>query len=306
MYTEGILSSHSQVLDKKSFYNSIRAVGGAKTPFFSSLHKGGKFEGKVSGGHYWGYRPVPMRGEKNAYAEGSKRANITHWSEVQLCNHLQIFKKTSGITRSESKAMSEDGQQRKIDKDQLANRKQMALDIEFALLGEQAPVKANTKEDVRKLGGIKHYIPATAIIDANGDALSIENHVDESTRIMSDNGIEGKILIMAGSDVFKDMQYLLKEMKAISNGETTINNRVTHVTNAWFTNVQLVANNNLKKDEFLVYAPNLIKIVLLDSVKDQNCSDPMYDVKVTEDIMELTLRSEDPHGCLWIKNVGRK
>ena len=306
MSETGILNSHSQILDKQSFYNSIRLVGGAKTPFFSSLNKGGKYEGSPAKGHEWGYRPVPMRGQENSYAEGSKRANITHWSEVKLCNHLQIFKKTSGITRSESKAMSEDGQVRKINRDQLANRKQMALDIEFALLSDQAPVKATTKDDVRKMGGVKHYIPATAVIDANGDPLSIENHVDEATRIMSDNGIEGKILIMCGSDVFKDMQYLLKEMKAISNSETTINNRVTHVTNAWFNNVQLVSNNNLAKNEFIVYAPNLIKIVLLDSVKNQDCADPMYDLKVTEDIMELTLRSEDPHGAIWVKNVGRK
>lgn len=303
---DNILNSHSQILDKQSFYNSIRLVGGAKTPFFSSLDKGGKFDGKISTGHKWGYRPLPMAGESNAYAEGSKRADITHWSEIELTNHLQIFKKTSGITRSESKAISQEGQQRKLDKDQLANRKQMALDIEMALLSEDAPVPAVTKNDVRKMGGIKHYIPVTSIIDAGGTALSIENHVDEATRIMYDNGIEGLVKIQCGTDVFKDMQYMLKEMKAINNSETTINNRVTHVTNAWFTNVQLEANNNLAPNEFIVFAPNLINIVLLDSVKDSDCTHPDYDIKVTEDIMELTVRIEDPSACIWVKNVGRR
>jgi len=187
----------------------------------------------------------------------------------------------------------------------LANRKQMALDIEVALLSDTAPVAAATKDDVRKLGGLKHYIPATAIIDCADAPLSVEDHVDEATRIMSDAGIEGVIKIQCGSNVFKDMQKQLKDLKAISNSETTINNRVTHVTNAWFQNVQLESNNNLATNEFIVYAPNLIKIVLLDSVKNQDCTHPDYDIKVTEDIMELTIRFEDPNCAVWVKNVGR-
>ena len=106
---DNYLSSHSQILDKQSFFHNIRKVGGGSTPFIDEISDGGKFKGSPRKGHKWGYKPVPMVGAVNAYAEGSKRADITSWSEVELINHLQIFKKTAGITGSEAESLSEAG-----------------------------------------------------------------------------------------------------------------------------------------------------------------------------------------------------
>ena len=304
---DNILHSGQQLADEQSFYNVIRKTGLGATPFWDSLNDGIPFEGIPSKGHSWAYMPQPSAGEVNAHKEGSIRADITSYPDVILKNQLQIFKKTSGITESESYSLTVEKQRRKIGTQQVSNRKQMRLDVEFALISSDAPVVAtDALADIRKMGGVLHYVPALAIFDIADAVLSIKNHVDEALKLMWINGMSGeRIVLQAGVDAFSSLQFMYSDKKQLKNIEKTIHNIVTKIISAWFPlGITLEANPNFLPNEIRIYAPSLIKPVLLRSVKNNPCSDPEFDIDVTEDKMELSVQIEDPFAMVQIKNIG--
>lgn len=302
---DNILSSHNALADENSFYNIIRKTGMGVTPFWESLAKGIPFKGNPKKGHQWAYTPQPTTGVENAFAEGSRRADVTSYEDVTLKNELQIFKKTSGITGSEAHAYTMEHRTRTIRSQQLSNRKQLRLDIELALISDQAPVSAATITDVRKMGGVLHYIPALAIFDVENATLSIKNHIDEAMKLMYMNGIAGEnIYVMGGVDAYQTLQYIYTDKKQLKNTETNIHNVVTHITTAWFKNVRLEVNPNFASNEIRLYAPSLINPILLRQHKNKACSDPEYDIDVTEDLFEMSLQILDPFAMVQIKNIG--
>lgn len=295
------------VENKDSFYNVIRTTGLGATPFFESLEDA-TVDPKASPakGHKWDYRPGADTGEDNAYAEGSRRADITDWNAVELSNQYQIFKKTSGITGSQDASYTIEQKKASIETQELENRKQIRLDIEKSLLSADAPVVAATKADVRKMGGVKHYIPANGVFDIGGAALNIKNHIDEAFKLMHINGIVGeKIIVMAGADVFTDLNWYYSDKNLLKQTEGSIVARKDSITTGWHSSVRILANANLAVNEAIIYAPALIKPVLLRSHKSKDVTDPNYDAIAKEDLFELTVQVEDPYACVWLKNVGR-
>jgi hypothetical protein len=293
--------------NKDSFYNAIRLTGNGATPFWDSLGNGIPFKGDPSGGHNFLYQAGPTAGggQDNAYAEGSKRADITSFAPTKLHNELQIFKKTSGITKSQERAWTIEEKRASIQKQQMLNRKQLRLDIEAALLSENTPVAAATLPDIRKMGGIKSFIPAPAVFDIANAALSVKNHIDEALKFMYINGLAGEnIIIMAGADVFTDLNWYYSDANLWKTG-TGIWAQKKTLTTGWHENVTLDKNPNLAANEALIYAPDLINPVLLRAEKNVDCSDKTYDARATEDIFEMTLQTQDPNACIWLKNVGR-
>ena len=302
---DNILSSQHALADETSFYNVIRKTGMGSTPFWDALNKGIPFKGSPKKGHSWAYTPQPSTGVENAFAEGSRRADVTSYEDVTLKNELQIFKKTSGITGSEAHAFTMEHKTRTIKDQQFSNRKQMRLDIELALISENAPVSAATITDVRKMGGVLHYIPALAIFDVENAELSIKDHVDEALKLMYLNGLSGEhIVIQGGVDAFQTLQYIYSEKKQLKNTETIIHNVVTTIVTAWFPHVTLKANPNFAHNELRIFAPSLINPVLLRQHKDKPCSDPEFDIDVTEDLIEMSLQVLDPFAMVQIKNIG--
>ena len=301
-----ILSSHQALADDTSFYNVIRKTGMGSTPFWDSLNDGVPFKGSPKKGHSWAYTPQPSTGVDNAFAEGSRRADVTSYEDVTLKNELQIFKKTSGITGSEAEAFTIEQKKRTIRDQQLANRKQLRLDIEKALISAEAPVSAAAVGDVRKMGGVLHYLPALAIFDVEGAELSIKDHIDEAFKLMFLNGLSGEhIVLQGGVDAFATLQYIYADKKQLRNSEKTISNIATRIETAWFPQgVPLQANPNYEANEIRIYAPSLINPVLLRQYKDKACSDPEYDIDVTEDLFEMTLQILDPFAMVQIKNIG--
>ncbi len=300
-----ILSSHSAILDDQSFYNVLRTTGRGSTPFWDSLGSGIAFKGNPKKGHKFGYRPQPTAGEDNAYAEGSKRADISSWGEVELSNELQIFKKTSGITDSEAHAMDITQKRRRIETQQASNRVQMRLDIERALLSGALPIKANALTDIRRMGGVKSYIQSLAVFDVANGKLSIKNHIDEALQLMFIKGIAGeKVVVMCGVKAFTELQFMYSERNQLTQGDKSIQNVKTHIISAWFAKAEIQPNPNLEANEILIYAPSLVRPVLLRQVKDRKCGSPEFDIDVTEDIIELTLQVEDPFATVHIKNIG--
>ena len=302
-----IYDSHQAIENKDSFYNVIRNTGFGATPFWESLNSGKAFKGDPSKGHNWEYRPGPTAGggAENAHAEGSKRADITSWAPTKLHNELQIFKKTSGITGSQNEAWTIEEKRASINDQIMNNRKQMRLDVEKALVGEQAPVAAATVNDVRKLGGVKSYIPAPAVFDLANAALSVKNHIDEALKLMFINGLGGEnVIVMAGSDTYTDLNWYYADKNLYQkNNDITGTNQT--ITTGWFQQVNIKANPNFAANEVLIYAPDLINPVLLRSVKDRDCTDKTFDYMAKEDVMELTLQVLDPYAAVWLKNAGR-
>lgn len=303
---DNILSSHAALADDDSFYNRLRKTGLGITPFWDSLNRGVPFKGNPKKGHSWAYTPQPSTGEVNAFAEGSRRSDVTSYEDVTLHNELQIFKKSSGITGSENEAWTQEQKKRSIRDQQMANRKQLRLDIEKSLISTDAPVSAALKTDVRTMGGVAHYIPALATFDVGGAALSIKNHIDEAFKLMFLNGISGeRVVLQAGVDAFSSLQFMYSDKKQLRNDETVLHNKVTKIVTAWFPNgVELEPNPNYAANEIRIYAPELINPILLRQYKDKPCSDPEYDAMVTEDLFEMTVQVLDPFAMVRIINAG--
>jgi len=295
------------VENRESFYNVIRVTGYGATPFFESLGEGiSGVKASAGKGHKWDYRPGAAVGAANAHAEGSVRANITSWTAVELANQFQIFKKTSGITGSQAASFTIEEKLSNISTQEMENRKQLRLDIEKALLGGAAPVGATVITDVRTMGGVLHYIPANAVFDLAGAALSVKNHIDEALKLMFNQGIVGEnIIVMCGSDVYTDLNWYYADKNLYKPTEGTITAKKDTITTGWHDNVRITANPNLAADEAIVYAPSLINPVLLRSHKSKDVSDATYDAEAKEDLFELTVQVLDPYAAVHVKNIGR-
>ena len=304
---DAIYNSVDAVEHPQSFYNVIRTTGLGATPFWESLGEGiGGAKANAKKGWRWDYRPGPDSGEDNAYAEGSKRADITTWNAVELVNQFQIFKKTSGITGSEAASYTIEQKKASIQQQELLNRKQLRLDIENALISDTAPVAAAALTDIRKMGGVKHYIPASAVFDLQNAALSIKDHIDEAFKLMHLNGIVGeKIIVMAGADVFTDLNWYYSDKNLLKQTEGEIRAKKDTITTGWHDAVRILPNPNFAVNEALIYAPSLINPVLLRSHKSKEVSDPEYDFEAREDLFEMTLQILDPYAAVHLKNIGR-
>ena len=292
-----------------SFYNVIRTTGLGATPFWETLGEGiSGMDANAKKGWKWDYRPGPDAGEDNAHAEGGKRADITSWNAVELANQFQIFKKTSGITGSEAASTTIEKQKASLQTQELNNRKQLRLDVEKALIGTAAgaPVAADAVGDVRKMAGVLHYVPAAAVFDLAGTALSIKDHIDEALKLMFVNGITGeKVIVMAGSDVFTDLNWYYADKNLLKQTDSAIRARKDTITTGWHDVVRILANPNFADNEALIYAPSLINPVLLRAHKSKDVSDPTFDHTAKEDLFELTMQILDPYAAVHLENVGR-
>lgn len=303
---DNFLNSLGAIENQQSFYNVIRKTGQNRCPFFESLGNSKAFEGDPAKGHKWDYRPGPTGGAANAHGEGSKRAEVTSWSVVELANELQIFKKTSGITGSQKEAMTIEKQKSKISDQKMLNRIQLQFDIEKAFLANTTPVARTTlNAKTGQMAGIKHYIIGTNVVDCGGTTtLSYKAHIEEMLKIMWSAGVTEKKIVMCGVDVKSDINTLLDVGKRYGKGDTGIVANVSTIEDAgWDKNIPIIANPHLSADEMLIYAPSLINPVLLRAIKDKPCSDPEYDAEAWEDIMEITLQMLDPNAALWVKNI---
>ena len=301
-------TSLGAIENKQSFYNVIRRTGQNRCPFFNSLGNSTPFKGDPAKGHKWDYRPGPTAGAINAHGEGSKRADVTSWPTVELANELQIFKKTSGVSGSQKEAMTIEDQKSKISDQKMNNRQQLQFDIEVAFLSDTTPVaRTALNNKTGKMGGIKHYISGTNVVDCLGTtALSYKEHIEELLKIMWSAGVTEKKIIMCGTDVKSDINTLLDVGKRYGKGDTGIVANVSMIEDAgWDKNIPIIANPHLDADEMLIYAPSLINPVLLRAIKDRACSDPEYDAEAWEDLFEITLQMLDPNAALWVKNIKR-
>lgn len=304
---DAILNAAQAVENRQSFYNVIRTTGLGATPFWETLGEGmGGTKSSANKGHKWDYRPGATTGADNAHAEGSIRADITSWNAVELSNQFQIFKKTSGITGSQAASWTIEEKQSSIATQELENRKQLRLDIEKALVSDTAPVAAAVMTDIRKMGGVKHYIPAPAKFDLAGAALSVKNHIDEALKLLFIKGITGeKIIIMCGADVYTDLNWYYADKNLLKQTEGSIIAKKDTISTGWHDAVRIMANPNFAADEALIYAPSLINPVLLRSHKSKDVTDPNYDAEAKEDLFEMTLQILDPYAVVWLDNVGR-
>lgn len=304
---DNILNAAAAVENRQSFYNVIRTTGLGSTPFWETLGEGiGGTKSSANKGHKWDYRPGADTGEANAHAEGSVRADITSWNAVELSNQFQIFKKTSGITGSQAASFTIEEKLSSIATQEMENRKQLRLDVEKALLGADAPVTAAVMTDVRKLAGVKHFIPANGVFDLVGVALSVKNHIDEAFKLMFIKGITGeKIIVMAGANVYTDLNWYYADKNLLKQTESSIVAKKDTISTGWHDSVRIMANPNLATDEALIYAPSLINPVLLRSHKSKDVTDPNYDAEAKEDLFELTLQVLDPYAVIHLDNIGR-
>ena len=304
---DAIFNGVEAVANPQSYWNVIRKTAARSTPLLKYLSASGKKKGKnATKGHAWYYMNSARAGEDNAYAEGSKRADITTFPDVELKNQFQIFKKTSGITGTQNESMSVEEKKEDIKRQQEQNEKQLRLDIEKALITESAPVPAAVQTDVRKMAGMKHYIPANAKVDIANAALSPKAHIDEALGYMDDYGItDYPLILMCGRDVFTDLNWMYDNQKLLAKDERSIIARKNKIVTGWADDVTIVANRNFADNEIVIFAPELCDIVLLRQKKNAPCSDPEYDIDATESLFELTYQHLDPMAAFWLQNVGR-
>jgi hypothetical protein len=304
---DNILNAAQAVENRESYYNVIRTTGLGVTPFWETLGHGvSGMKSSAGKGYKWDYRPGAQAGVDNAHAEGARRADITSWNAVELSNQFQIFKKTSGITGSQAASFTKEEMLSSIKTQQMENMKQLRLDIEKALLSATAPVPAPTIATVRKMAGVKQYIPTSAVFDLVGAALSVKNHIDEAFKLMFLKGIVGeKIIVMCGPDVFTDLNWYYADKNLLKQTENAIMAKKDTISTGWHDTVRIMANPNMVSNEALVYAPSLINPVLLRSHKNKDVSDPNFDAEAREDLFELTLQVLDPYAAVHIKNIGR-
>lgn len=296
-----MLSSEDVLTDEKSFYNVVRVTGNGMTGLWDSLQEGEPFEGSPKTGHIFYQQVGATAGTDNKHLEGAIRADSDTLTEIELKNHLQILKRTYGITKSEKAATS------RVSKKALERSKdnsilQLRLDVEYALLKESAPVQ-RTATVAGEMGGLKHYI--TEVIDAAGtDALDYTKHIETPLKAMWENGVLEDKKILCGIDAKSSINALLDGFKTAVNGESKVSKNVTEIEDAgWAKNVSVNASTFLANNEMLIYAPELIHPVLLRQEKDSVCSDLKYDAEAWENLFEMTLEVLDPYAAVWVKNL---
>lgn len=305
MASQGFYSAKDAAENKDSFYNVIRTQGKVRCPFWDSLGKPIPFDGDPSEPHTWYFRPTATVGQTNKYAEGSKRAIITKWGTQQLSNRLQIFKKTSGMSKSQMAATTVENRKSNLNTQKLFNRKQMQLDIEKASISADAPTTSTDADGNRldSMAGAAHY--ATLTIDAaDTDVFSMEDHVIEVLKYMWENGVDEDKIIMCSPTIKGVINNYLQAGKQYNAHEKKVTTNVTHIEDSgWGTNIPIKVNQQLPAGDMMIYAPALIHPVPLRAEKDADCSDKTYDGVAYEDVIEQTLQVDDQNAIVYIKNI---
>jgi len=293
---DAYLGSHEAIENEQSFYNVIRRTGWSETPFFSSIRSVG-FDGKDPAlGHSWFYRKRPSGSADNAYAEGSKRADVKNYAATKLQNELQIMKQTYGVTGSQKDVMSVEKKRNYLSVQSEFSAVDLSLSVEKALILNGAPVASATDADVRKMGGISHYLIHD--IDVADAALDWKLHVKEMLKMMWKNGCRANY-IMAGPDQKDALDEILDLKKQYGGNETGIISNASIIKDASYAkNVKVVANPLLSDDTILFYDSTLLAIVLHRQIKGRNCTDPNFDAEAYEHLFELTYQMEDPYAMV--------
>jgi hypothetical protein len=304
---DAIFNGVDAVANPQSYWNVIRKTSARSTPLLKILGTSGKKKGKnASNGHKWYYMNSARTGADNAHAEGSRRADITTFADVELANQFQIFKKTSGITGTQNESMNVEDKKEDILRQQTQNEAQIRLDIEKSLITPDAPVSATVLSDVRKSAGMKHYIPAAAKANLANAALNPKSHIDEALGYMDDYGItDNPLILMCGRNVFTDLNWMYDNQKLLAKNERSIVAVKNKIVTGWADDVTIMSNRNFADNEIIIFAPALCDIVLLRQKKNASCSDPEYDYDATESLFELTYQHLDPMAAYHIENVGR-
>ena len=294
-------SSENVVSDEQSFYNVMRVTGRGMTPFWDSLNNAESFDGSPKAGHVWFQTVSANTGAVNKHLEGGVRADVETPTEVQLTNHLQIFKKTYGITKSEKAAtsrVSTKALQRSKDNSIL----QLRLDVEKALLSDTAPVQRGAAV-AGVMGGALHF--ASNVIDGtNTVALSYDAHIEAPLKKMWEEGVLEDKKILCGTGLKTVINGLLDGFRTSTNGETKFSKNVTEIADAgWAKNVSVESSTSLAVNEMVIYAPELINPVLLRQIKDGDVTDVNYDAEAYENLFEMTLQVQDPYAITHVKNI---
>lgn len=298
---DNYLSSHDAIENQQSFYNVIRSTGFEETPFFSSIGSISFKNKDPREGHTWFYRKRPDGTDANAHAEGSKRADVKSYTATKLQNELQIFKKSYGVTGSQKDVMSVEGKQNYLSVQSEMAAVDLSLSIERALFTNTAPIAAATDADVRKMGGIAHYLIHD--IDVAGAALDWKLHIKEMLKMMWKNGCRANY-IMSGPDQKDALDEILDLKKQYGGNETGIISNASIIKDASYAkNVKVTANPLMGDDEIIFYDSRLLNIVLHRQIKGRNCSDPNYDAEAYEHLMELTYQMDDPYAMVRITGL---
>lgn len=294
-------SSEEIISDEQSFYNVMRVTGRGMTPMWDSLGNAEPFDGSPKTGHIWFQTVSAHTGVVNKHLEGGIRADVETPTEIQLVNHLQIFKKTYGITKSEKAATS------RVTKKALERSKdnsilQLRLDVEAALCSAAAPVQ-RTATVAGVMGGLLHYI--SYVIDGtNTVALSYELHIEAALKKMWEEGVLEDKIILCGTGVRSKINAMMDGFRIATNNDTKFSKNVTEIADAgWARNVKIESSTNLAINEFIVYAPDLVNPVLLRQEKDNIVTDFTYDSEAWENLFEMTLQVDDPYAAVYVKNI---
>ena len=296
------LSSYDVVSDEQSFYNVLRYTGRGMTPFWDSLMDAMGFDGNPKIGHGWFQNPNPTTGEDNKHLEGGIRADVEKFPDVELKNHLQIMKRTYGITKSEKAANSRIKNESQLKRGRRQSLGQLRLDVEYALLKASAPVQraAGTEGE---MGGLRHYI--TSSIDGLGTAeLDYEAHIDTPLKTMWENGVTEDKIILCGTTMKQKINALMDVQRRYGKGDKGVVRNVSEIEDAgWATNVKILASTFLAANEMIIYAPSTIRPVLLRQEKDHEVTDPTYDSEAYENLFEMCIQIDDPYSAVWVKNL---
>jgi len=295
------LSSEDVLTDEQSFYNTVRVTGNGMTGFWDSLSEGEPFDGSPKTGHIFYQQVGATAGTDNKHLEGGVRADSDTLQEVELKNHLQILKRTYGITKSEKAATSRVSK-KALDRSRDNSILQLRLDVEYALLKDSGPVQ-RTATVAGEMGGVRHYI--TEVIDAaDTDVLDYTKHIEAPLKAMWINGVLENKIILCGVDAKSSINGLLDGFKTATNSENKVSKNVTQIEDAgWAKNVDVETSTFLAANEMIIYAPELINPVLLRQEKDNEVTDKKYDAEAWENLFEMTLQVLDPYAAVWVKNL---
>jgi len=295
------LSSQQAIENQQSFYNVIKKTGWEDSPFFSSISSTSFKNKDPKEGHTWFYRERPQGSADNAYAEGSIRADVKSYTATKLQNELQILKASYGVTGSQKDVMSVEGKA-----NYLAEQAEMAaidlrLSVEKAMLTNLAPVSAAATSDVRKMGGLSHYLITDT--DAGAVALDWNTHIKNSLKAMWLKGCKANYIMTSAAQKDK-LDVILDTKKQYSRSDTSyVDNFSVIADTGYAKNVKIVVNPFLGDDEMYFYDSRLIKSVLHRSIKGRDITDKNYDVETYEHLFELTLQIDDPYAVVRVKNL---
>jgi len=298
---DSYLSSHAAIENQQSFYNVIKTTGWEDAPFFSSIGSLSFKNKDPKEGHTWFYRDRPDGSGANAHAEGSIRAEVKSYAATKLQNELQIFKKSYGVTGSQKDVFTVEGKQNHLAVQSELAALDLRLSIERALLTNTAPVAAAATTDVRKLGGISHYLIED--IDATAATLDWKNHIKEALKLMWLNGCKANYIMTSATQ--KDvLDEILDTKKQYGRADTSYVDNFSMIEDTGYAKkVKIIVNPFCAEGEILFYDSRLINVVLHRQIKGRDITDKSYDKETFEHLFELTYQMDDPYAMVRIKNL---